>query len=55
MAKKVYEETRIAAIADTIRSKTGGSNKYTTAQMPDGVEAVFEADRAARAFVCGAV
>ena len=47
MAKKVYEETNIAAIAETIREKTGGEEKYTTAQMPGGVGEVFEAGKKA--------
>lgn len=43
MAKKVYEEAKIAAIADKIREKTGTAKIYTTAEMPEGVEAVFAA------------
>lgn len=43
MAKKLYEESNIAAIADKIREKTGGSEKYTTAEMPSGVEAAHNA------------
>lgn len=43
MAKKVYEETKIKAIADKIREKTGGDSTYKTSEMPEGVEAVYEA------------
>ncbi|MBO5210462.1 MAG: hypothetical protein J6B22_03755 [Clostridia bacterium] len=45
MAKKVYEESKIQAIADAIREKTGGDTTYTTAEMPDGVGEVYEAGR----------
>lgn len=41
MVKKVYEESKIAAIAEKIRSKTGGTETYTTAQMPSGVDTVY--------------
>lgn len=41
MAKKLYEEAKIAAIAEKIRSKTGGTETYTTAQMPSGVDTVY--------------
>ena len=40
MAKKLYEEEKIRAIAEKIREKTGGTKTYTTEQMPDGIEAV---------------
>lgn len=43
MAKKLYEESNIAAIAAKIREKTGTETTYTTAEMPSGVEEVFEA------------
>lgn len=46
MAKKLYEESRIAAIAEKIREKTGTDETYTTAEMPGGVEAVYEAGAA---------
>ena len=47
MAKKVYEEANIAAIAEKIREKTGGEETYTTAEMASGVEEVYEAGRQA--------
>ena len=38
MAKKAYEESNIAAIAETIRTEIGeNSLTFTTAQMPEGV------------------
>lgn len=43
MAFKVYDEEKISAIAIKIREKTGGEEKYRTADMPDGVEAVYNA------------
>lgn len=43
MAKKVYEENNIAAIAEAIREKTGAAATYTTAEMPSGVGAVYDA------------
>lgn len=43
MAKKLYEESNIAAIADKIREKTGTETTYTTEEMPSGVEEVYEA------------
>lgn len=42
MAKKVYEESKIAAIANKIREKTGGTDTYTTEKMPSGVDAVYD-------------
>lgn len=42
MAKKVYEESNIAAIASKIREKTGGTKTYKTSEMPGGVEEVYE-------------
>ncbi len=47
MAKKVYEESKIAAIASSIREKTGSDTHYTTAEMPDGVGEVYEAGKQA--------
>lgn len=43
MAKKLYEESNIAAIAEKIRSRTGGDKKYTVAEMADGVDEAAEA------------
>ena len=43
--KKLYEEANIAAIASEIREKTGGAETYTTAEMPSGVESVYEAGK----------
>ena len=40
MAKKMYEETRIAAVAEKIRELAGTETKYTTGTMPEGVEEV---------------
>lgn len=37
MAKKLYEETSVQAIADAIREKTGGTETYKIAQMGDAV------------------
>lgn len=45
MAKKRYEEAKIAAIAEKIREKTGGTETYTTAQMPSGVDEVYDAGK----------
>ena len=42
MARKVYEETYIANIAEKIREKTGGDNTYKTSQMPSGIDEVYE-------------
>jgi hypothetical protein len=47
MAKKKYEESNIAAIAEAIRSKTGTSTTYTTSEMPNGVGEVYEAGKQA--------
>ncbi len=41
MAKKLYEESKIAAIAVKIREKAGTENTYTTVQMPEGIESVY--------------
>ena len=38
MGKKLYEESNIAAIAETIRKWTHAHKTYTPAQMPEGVE-----------------
>lgn len=43
MAKKMYEETRIAAIAEKIREHTKTETKYTTAEMPSGIDEVYTA------------
>ncbi len=40
MSKKMYEETHIAAIAAKIRELTGTVIRYTTEDMPEGVEEV---------------
>lgn len=44
--KKLYEESKIAAIAKQIRTRTGTNDTYTTAEMPDGVDAVHAAGEA---------
>lgn len=41
MAKKMYDETRIAAIAEKIREHTKTETKYSTAEMPNGVDEVY--------------
>ena len=41
MAKKVYEENNIAAIANKIREKTGGESTYKTSEMPSGIDEVY--------------
>lgn len=43
MAKKVYEENNIRAIAERIRSKTGTSKVYKVSDMPTGIDEVFAA------------
>jgi hypothetical protein len=43
MAKKLYEEENIRAIAVKIRERTLGTKTYTTEQMPKGVDSVFNA------------
>ena len=43
MAKKVYEEEKIRAIAEKIREHTGEETSYTTDEMPSGVDDVHEA------------
>lgn len=47
MAKKVYEEANMAAIANKIREMTGESTKYMTSEMPSGIEAVYNAGQRA--------
>lgn len=43
MAVKVYEEEKIRAIAEKIRECAGTEKTYTTAEMPNGVEEVYNA------------
>lgn len=43
MAKKLYEEENIRAIATKVRELTGSENTYTTAEMPGGVDEVYGA------------
>ncbi|MBO7304149.1 MAG: leucine-rich repeat protein [Clostridia bacterium] len=45
MAKRVYDEAKIAAIAAKIREKTGGDETYTTAEMPGGIDKVYGAGK----------
>lgn len=40
MAKKLYEESNIQAIADAIREKTGTDTKYNTSEMIQGINDV---------------
>lgn len=40
MAKKLYEESNIQAIADAIRTKNGTTNTYTTAEMAAAITAI---------------
>lgn len=40
MAKKLYEESNIRAIAEAIRAKNGTTTKYTTAQMAAAITAI---------------
>ena len=47
MSKKVYEESKIKAIADAIRGKTVSDTTYTTAEMSNGVNEVYEAGKQA--------
>jgi hypothetical protein len=42
MAKKVYEEEKISAIAQAIRQNTGTDNTYTTSEMPNGINEVYQ-------------
>lgn len=46
--KKLYEEAKIEAIAKKIREKTGGNEAYTTKEMPNGIDAVFETGKKAQ-------
>ena len=41
MAKKLYEESHIAAIAEKIRSITCEETTYKTSEMPDGIDSVY--------------
>lgn len=41
MGKKAYEESKIRAIADKIREKTGIIRSYKVSEMTDGIEYVF--------------
>jgi hypothetical protein len=45
MAKKIYEEENIRAIAEKIREKTGSNSTYKTADMPCAIEDVFDAGK----------
>ena len=47
MAKKVYEESNIKAIADAIREKSGSLALYNTSEMAYGVNEVYEAGKKA--------
>ena len=40
MAKKLYEEASVQAIAAAIREKNGGATKYKVAEMADAVRAL---------------
>lgn len=40
--RKVYEEEKISAIADAIREKTGSAKTYTTTEMPNGINEVYQ-------------
>ena len=42
MAKKLYEESNIAAIAAKIREKTGGSSSYKASEMPSAIDEVYD-------------
>lgn len=53
MALKIYDETRIQTIADKIRSKANVDNTYTTAEMPDGIETVYNKGYADGFASCG--
>lgn len=41
MAKKVYEEEKIRAIATKIREKAANNKTYTTEEMPSGIDDVY--------------
>lgn len=47
MARKMYEERYISDIAVKIREKTGGSTTYKTAEMPGGIEDVYNSGKKA--------
>lgn len=47
MAKKLYEEAAVQAIADAIREKTGGTETYKIAQMGNAVRAITGAEAVA--------
>ena len=38
--KKLYEESSVQDIADAIREKTGGAEKYKVAQMAEAVRGI---------------
>ena len=40
MAKKLYEESDIQAIADAIREKNGTTDTYTVAEMEEGIKKI---------------
>lgn len=40
MANKLYDESKIQAIADAIRSKTGSSDTFTVGDMPDAIDGI---------------
>ncbi len=42
MAKKVYEEENIRAIADKIRELSEENSRYTTSEMPGGISVVYD-------------
>ena len=44
MAKKLYEEASVQAIADAIRAKNGGTETYKIAQMGGAVRAIPSKD-----------
>ena len=47
MAKKLYEEAAVQAIADAIREKTGGEETYKIAQMGNAVRGITGAEAVA--------
>lgn len=50
MAKKLYEEASVQAIADAIRAKTGGAETYKPAEMAAAIEAISGLDEDLMAF-----
>ena len=50
MAKKLYEEASVQAIADAIRAKTGGTETYKPAEMAAAIEAISGLDEDLIAF-----